>query len=91
MDAAVPMATADYRILRVLDTQGNTTDFKVSAVFLLASEVWEPLASGCGGYISDDSVVLPSHMHILTDAYIMYVCNDRSRFRVKTHLISNSL
>ena len=47
----------DYRILRVVNADGATTDFKVSAVFLLASEVWEPLASGRDGYISDDSVV----------------------------------
>ena len=49
-------AAKDYRILRVMDGKGNTTDFKVSAVFLLASEVWEPLASGRGGYTSDDEV-----------------------------------
>ena len=51
----------DYRILRVLDEGGNTTDFKVSAVFLLASEVWEPLVSGRGGYTSDDQVVFTPH------------------------------
>ena len=66
METTVPTCTG-YRILRVLDTEGNTTDFKVSAVFLLASEVWEPLASGCGGYVSDDSVVrttslTPAHL-----------------------------
>ena len=59
MDTAI---SKDYRILRVLDGNGNTADFKVPALFLLASEVWEPLASGRGGYTSDDSVVFTFHL-----------------------------
>jgi len=102
MENTIGTEQHDTRILRVFDSEGKETDFQVSpsspvqitylkvlAVFLLASEVWEPLASGKAGYKSDDNVVIcgpPSSTYML-----IHSIDPSTRRKRRRHLPSYKL